>query len=165
MADMAIFNLGTTLLKHSRLGRSTPPIVFHRYPHGRQLCPLQTIRDYVTQCTLLAPQTDKFFITHHKPYHPASKDTLARWVKDMLHFSGIDTLHYAADSCCSASSSKARVSGVPMEQILKCGQWKSSHTFVRFYNKDIVRLTHAATQQFADSILVSEVAGDDTLPQ
>ena len=51
-----------------------------------------------------------------------------------------------------------------MEQILKCGQWKSSHTFVRFYNKDIVWLTHAATQQFADSILVSEVAGDNTLP-
>ena len=83
----------------------------------------------------------------------------------MLHFSGIDTSHYAAHSCWFASSSKARVSDVPMEQFLKCGQWKSSHTFARFYNKDIVRLTHAATQQFADSILVSEVAGDVTLPQ
>ena len=140
--DMAIFNLGTTLLKHSRPGRSTPPIVFHRYPHGRRLCPLQIIQDYVTQRTLLAPQIDKFFITHRKPYHPASKDTLARWVKDMLHFSGIDTSHYAAHSWPSASSSNARVSGVPMEQILKCGQWKSPHTFIRFYNKDIVRLTH-----------------------
>ena len=83
----------------------------------------------------------------------------------MLHFSGIDTSHYAAHRCRSASSSKAKVSGVSMEQILKCGKWKSSHTFVRFYNKDIVRLTHAATQQFAASILVSEVAGDNTLPQ
>ena len=83
----------------------------------------------------------------------------------MLHFSGIDTSHYAAHSCRSASSYKAKVFGVPMEQILKCGQWKSSHTFVRFYNKDILRLTHAATQQFADSILLSEVAGDETLPQ
>ena len=63
--DMAIFNLGTTLLKHSRPGRSTPPIVFHRYPHGRWLCPLQTIRDYVTQSTLLAPQIDTFF--YHSP--------------------------------------------------------------------------------------------------
>ena len=52
-----------------------------------------------------------------------------------------------------------------MEQILKCGQWKSSHTYVCFYNKDIVRLTHAATQEFADSIHVSEVDEDDTLPQ
>ena len=82
----------------------------------------------------------------------------------MLLSSGIDTSHYAACSCRSASYSKARVSGVPIEQILKCGQWKSSHTFVRFYNKDIVRLTHAATEQFADSILVSEVAAGDTLP-
>ena len=135
--DMAIFNLGATLLKHSRPGR--------------------------TQRTLPATQIDEFFITHRKLYHPASKNTLARWVKDMLHFSGIDTSHYAAPRCRSASSSEVWVSGVPMEQILKCGQWKSSHTFVRFYNKDIVRLTHAATQQFADSILVSEVAGADTL--
>ena len=89
--DMAIFNLGTTLLKHSRPGRSNPPIVFPRYPHGRRLCPLQTIRDYVTKRTLLAPQIAEFLITHRKPYHPASKDTLARWVKDMLHFSEIDT--------------------------------------------------------------------------
>ena len=83
----------------------------------------------MTQPTLLDPQIDKFFFTYHKSNHPASKDTLARWVKDMLHFSGIDTLHYAAHSCCSASSSKARVSGVPMEQILKRDQWKSSRTF------------------------------------
>ena len=62
--DMVIFNLGNTLLKHSRPGRSNPPIVFHCYPHRRRLCPLQAIRDYVTQCTLLAPQIDKFFITH-----------------------------------------------------------------------------------------------------
>ena len=40
-----------------------------------------------------------------------------------------------------------------MEQTLKCGQWKTSHSF---YNKDIVRLTHDVTQQFADSILVSD---------
>ena len=38
--DMANFNLGTTLLKHSRPGKSNPPIVFHRYPRGRRLCPL-----------------------------------------------------------------------------------------------------------------------------
>ena len=43
--DMAIFNLGTTLLKHSRPSRSTPAIVFHRYPHRWWLCPLQTIQD------------------------------------------------------------------------------------------------------------------------
>ena len=61
--NMAILNLGTTLLKHSRTGRSTP-LVFHRYPHVRRFCPLQTFRDYVTQRTLLVPQIDEFF------YHP-----------------------------------------------------------------------------------------------
>ena len=33
----------------------------------------------------------EFFITLGKPHHPASKDTLARWVKDVMGNSGIDT--------------------------------------------------------------------------
>ena len=150
--EMAVFNLGTSLLKHSKPGRATAPIVFHRYPHGCRLCPLEAVQDYVQQRNLLAPQVDEFFITHRKPYHPASKDTLARWV-EVLTSSGIDTSQYAAHSCRFASSSKAKVSGVPMEQILKCGQWKTSHTFVKFYNKNIVRDSHEATRQFANSIL------------
>ena len=121
-ADMAVFNLGTSLLKHSKPGRANAPIVFHWYPHGCRLCPLEAVQDYVHQCNLLAPQVDEFFITHRKPYHPASKDTLARWVKEVLILSGIDTSQYAAHSCRSASSSKAKVLCVPMEQILKCGQ-------------------------------------------
>ena len=147
--DMAVFNLGNALLKHSKPGRSNPPIVFHRYPHGHCLCPIQTIRDYLQQRTPLAPQTDEFFLTHRRPYHPASKDPLARWVKEILKLSGIDASQYAAHSCCSASSLKAKMSGVPMEQILKCGQWKSTHTFVNFYDKQIVRFSQDATQQFA----------------
>ena len=47
---------------------------FTRYPHGQRLCPLQTIRDYVTRHTLLAPKIDEFFITHRKPYYLASKE-------------------------------------------------------------------------------------------
>ena len=58
--DMAVFNLGNALLKHSKPGRSNPPIVFHRYPDGHRLCPIQTIRDYLQQRTPLAPQTDEF---------------------------------------------------------------------------------------------------------
>ena len=73
--------------------------MFHQYPHGRRLCPLEAVQDYIQQRNLLAPQVDEFFITHRKPYHPASKDTLARWVKEVLISSGIDTSQYAAHSC------------------------------------------------------------------
>ena len=62
--DMAVFNLGDSLLKHSKPGRSTAPIIFHRYPHGRRLCPLRAIQDYIQQCNLLVPQVEEFSITH-----------------------------------------------------------------------------------------------------
>ena len=64
--DMAVFNLGTSLLKHSKPGRATAPIVFHQYPHGRRLCPLDAVHDYVQQRNLLAPQVDESFL-HHTP--------------------------------------------------------------------------------------------------
>ena len=161
-ADLDVFNLGNTLLKHSKPGRPQPPppIVFQHYPHGRHLCPLQTTKTYVTQRTLLAPQVGEFFITHRKPYHPASKDTLAQWVKDVLTLSGIDTSQYAAHSCSSATSSRAKMSGVPLEHILKYGQWKNTNTFVKFYDKDLLRFSLEATQQFAASIL--DHAANDT---
>ena len=85
--------------------------------------------------------------------HPASKDTLARWVKDVLTLSGIDTSQYAAHSCRSASSSRAKMSGAPLEHILHCGQWKSTNTSVKFYDKELLRFSLEATQQFAVSIL------------
>ena len=45
------------------------------------------------------------------------------------------------------------MSGVPLEHILKCGQWKSTNTFVKFYDKELLRFSLEATQQFAGSIL------------
>ena len=103
--DMAVFNLGDSLLKQSKPGWSTAPIIFCHYPHGCRLCLLRAIQDYIQQRNLLAPQVMEFFITHGKPYCPASKDTLDRWVKNVLTPSGIDTSQYAAHSCRSASAS------------------------------------------------------------
>ena len=65
--DMAVFNLGDSLLKHSKPGWSTAPIIFHRYPHGRRLCPLQAIQDYIQQRNLLAPQVEGFLSCIENP--------------------------------------------------------------------------------------------------
>ena len=60
-SDMAVFNLGNSLLKHSKPGWSTALIIFHRYPHGLRLCLLQAIQDYIQHRNLLAPQMEDFF--------------------------------------------------------------------------------------------------------
>ena len=117
----------------------------------------------VTQRTLLAPQIDEFFITHSKPYHPASKDTLARWVKDMLHFGGINSSHYAAHSCHSASSSKGRCLESPWNKFWSVGSGKAP---IPLYASTTRILCDLLMLQLSSLQLPSlYLAGDNTLPK
>ena len=81
--------------------------------------------------------TDELIITFGKPYHPASKDTIARWIKDLMRISGVDTDIFKPHSCRSASTSKEHITGVSIDNILKCGQWSSDSTFYKFYCRNI----------------------------
>ena len=97
--------------------------------------------------------SDAFFFTHRRLHHPASKDTIVRWVKTVLHLSGVNIEIYKPHSCRSASASHAKIAGVPLEVVLWAGQWKSLDCFTRFYDRVIERTDFTVTQQFASSIL------------
>ena len=63
------------------------------------------------------------------------------------------TLTHKPHSYRSASTSHAKSDGVPLEDILRAGQWKSSECFTTFYDRKIERTDFTATQPFAESIL------------
>ena len=152
--NTAIFNI-PTLLKHSRPERKNEPIIYNSYPHDDSLCPVKLIATYIkARNKLVVDNTyDKFFITHRKPHHPASKDTISRWIKATMKGAGIYVSVFKPHSCRSASSSQANRSAVPIEHILKSGQWKSSDTFYKFYNRNIVWFDVKEGADFANNIL------------
>ena len=88
---VALFNI-TEPLKQSTPTRKPQPFVFHRYPHNEQLCPVRLVQAYWVKQTSLpvVASYDAFFLTHRRPHHPASKDTIARWVKNVLQLSGVN---------------------------------------------------------------------------
>ena len=47
---------------------------------------------------------DAFFLTHRRPHHPASKDTIDRWVKNVQQLSRVNFDIYKPHSYCSAST-------------------------------------------------------------
>ena len=49
----------------------------------------------------------EFFISFGKPYHPPSKDSLARWIKEVIGNSGIDSEISKLHSTRVASNSAA----------------------------------------------------------
>ena len=73
----------------------------------------------------------QFFITHGKPHHPVSKDTLARWVKEVMVCAGTDVTTFKPHSTRGASTSKAFRLGIPLSDILKQDKWSN------FYCREI----------------------------
>ena len=79
----------TKLLKHSRPTFIREHITYRAFPHNKQLCIYETITHYIERKKKLV-DTAVLIITHRKPYRPAHKDTLARWLKETLRLAGMD---------------------------------------------------------------------------
>ena len=71
-----------------------------------------------------------------KNHKAISKDTLSKWIKQVLELLGIDTSIYKAHSTRSAASSAAH-QRLDISFILKSAGWSNSQTFATFYNKSI----------------------------
>ena len=84
------------------------------------ICTVKLFKQYIDVTKSLRSSTTCLFITKGKPYRPASKDTLARWIKSMLHDAGIDTTIFTSHSTRLASTSKAAAK-LPIETVLKTG--------------------------------------------
>ena len=126
--NLALFNI-TDSLKQSK--PNCKPVIFHKYPDNEQLCPVQLVQVYLEKRTSLSSVAPyDFFLTHRRPHHPATKDTIAWWVKTVLHLSCVDIDIYKPHSCISDSTSHAKLAGV---------HWKIAYKLVNgilwlFYN-------------------------------
>ena len=78
-------------------------------------------------------------ITYSKPHKEAFSDTLSRWIKGKLSNAWIAVTIFQAHSCRAASTSKTRQQGMKMSEILKRGCWSKENTFIKFYDKDIIK--------------------------
>ena len=119
------------LLKHHRQGKKIKPIVVKAYPADPQVCVVSTLRIYLDK---RLGDSDQLLQCHRRPYGPASKDTIARWLKQVLKDSGVDTSVYSAHSYRGASTSAANRVSVPIHKILGRGQWSSEDTWRNHYH-------------------------------
>lgn len=123
-------------LKHFNKRKNVQLLEFDKFSNTR-LCIVKCLKDYVNR-TSDHRTNDQFLLCHKKPYQPASKDTVSRWLKEVMKSAGIDTNIFLAHSVRSASTSKACKLDVPIETILNSAGWSNAHTFQKFYFRDIV---------------------------
>ena len=82
--DKVIFHI-IGLTKCSKPTRPNQPIVYRAYVEDELLCPVKCIYAYLAQRSKIITQNfTEFFIIFGKPHHPAYKDSLGQWVKEVI---------------------------------------------------------------------------------
>jgi hypothetical protein len=143
------FAIKLSELKQGRANYEPLSLALRKYDTNKKLCVFHYLSVYLQRTALLRKDNTRLILTTKKPFRPASKNSISRWVKQVLHLAGVDTTVFSAGSTRSASTSKAKSLGAPIDQILAMGGWSNHSTFTKFYDRSIV------PQDFATRVLDS----------
>lgn len=124
------------MLKHSRPGKHLDLLTVKAYAPDRRLCPLTVLLEYLKR-TVKLRKSERLLVGIIKPHGSVSSATVARWIKTVMIYSGVDTKLFSAHSTRGASTSKAAFDNVPITSIMKTAGWSQEQTFARYYNKPI----------------------------
>ena len=124
-------------LKQTKPGRHLEPIELLAFPEDKELCVVQHLREYIHLTDPLRKDHSQLLLSYVKPFKPVARDTVSRWVKQVLQSAGIDITKYSAHSCRAASTSNVKVKSLNIAEIMKCAGWSTASTFARFYDKSV----------------------------
>ena len=121
MEETCLIIRGGDLLKASNRKFHNRELKFPKYIENTNTCPVTTLKQYLHMTSKNRGEIKSLFITQVRPFKPASKDTIARWIRETLSKAGIDTSIFSPHSTRSAASSTAKKGHVPIDTILKTG--------------------------------------------
>lgn len=124
-------------LKQTKVGRHLEPIDLLAFAEDSRVCIVLHLEEYLKRTALLRGSHTQLLISHVKPNNPVSKETVSRWIKQVLASSGIDTKKYGAHSSRAASTSFCQQKGLDLVTILKSAGWSNSGTFAKFYDRPL----------------------------
>ena len=124
-------------LKTTRPGFHLTPIFLPSFLLDTRVCPVHCLQTYIAKTEVLREDEVRLLISFIKPHSGVSSKTVSRWLKATLHSAGIDISIFQGHSVRAAGSSKAKVCGVPLPNILKMAGWAGENTFAKFYDKPI----------------------------
>ena len=138
--DLITFHLKETPKQHREIGVLPPPVHFARFLENELLCPVEGLKKYLTMTDQyrISSASTRLMLSHVGKHNPVSRDTIRRWLKELLAAAVIDTSLYQGHSIRAAALSNDKQKGVSIKDILKSGGWSRESTWQRFYNKQIL---------------------------
>ena len=103
----------------------------------KRVCPVRALKWYLER-TKSIRSSDRLFLIPRSPFNPASKDTLSRWIVNLIspHASNDESIH--AHQLRAHATSTAWFKGVSLDNILRAAAWKTPSTFVACYLTNVV---------------------------
>jgi site-specific recombinase XerD len=105
-----------------------------RFTSCPRVCPIEAIDRFLVQAKKLRKRSlESLFVSSFGD--PASKDTLRRWVVDLLTRAGVMD---SAGSCRSATTSAAFAKNHSIDDIMRSAGWSSASTFRKYYQREVL---------------------------
>lgn len=93
-------------------------VVIDAFTVDPSLCLVETLCHYLERTKNLR-KCESLFISFMKPHNTVSRDTVSRWVKQMMILAGIDVNTFTPHSTRGAASVAAKQAGVPIQDIMR----------------------------------------------
>ncbi|KAJ8909905.1 hypothetical protein NQ315_005640 [Exocentrus adspersus] len=140
----------TERIKTSASNKFQPLLIFPYFREAPELCVAHTIETYLERTSQYRKDHEYLILTHKKPIHPATSQTISRWLKRVLKLGGVDTTVFSSHSIRHASTSAASRKGINIDIIRDTAGWTpASNTFFEFYNRPLSE----PREKFAETIL------------
>ena len=146
----------SSVLKHTRPGVHQKPLELQAFPN-KNLCIVAHLSRYL-ELTKDLRSGKELFISYVKPHAAVTRNTISRWIKEVLNIAGIDTKKYSAHSTRAASTSAAFSRDVPLSTILQAAGWSRIQTFSKFYCRPVTG-KQTATHSLGVSVLDKSLQG------
>lgn len=126
----------TDLLKTSCKSNSASFSLKVEHFKDEDLCAMHTLMFYL-KCVKKHRKDNQVFVSY-KTFKAVTTSTIARWLKDVLNLSGIDSDLFKAHSFRGAATTCAHEKGCSLKLILETADWKSDKNFRKFYYRQTV---------------------------
>ena len=118
--------------KHTRPGgeESLQPVTIPAFKEDKRLCPVECLKAYIAATSQFrtTEESQQLFLSYQALHKPVQSCTIARWIKQTLSTSGVDTGVFSAHSTRGASSTAAAMAGMSTQQIMARAGWSSEDT-------------------------------------
>ena len=140
------------LHKRWRKGKAPSKLYFYKYPKDQELCVVSAVNAYLKRTESWRTNGEKFqlLLSYINPHVEVHSSAVSRWIKEILKETRVNVDVFKGHSTHSASTSKACLSGISVDDILSRGSWPNESTWQKFYHKQMVSKRHLFQEEVVE---------------